>query len=64
MITLDFQIMASFGPVKKMDLIIFIKHDKKNSDDKAMFVLLENLGKPLIDQSVTDMEIEDAFKLP
>ena len=27
-----------------------------------MFVLLENLGKPLIDQSVTEMEIEDAFK--
>ena len=27
-----------------------------------MFVLLENLGKPLIDQGVTDIEIEDAFK--
>ena len=27
-----------------------------------MFVLLENLGKPLINQAVTDVEINDAFK--
>ena len=27
-----------------------------------MFVLLENIGEPLIDQYVTDKEINEAFK--
>ena len=51
-------IMKHFDLIKFSDsdisqIISLLKHDKKNSDDKPMFVLLENLGKPLIDQSVT-----------
>ena len=42
-------------------IISLLKHDKKNSDDKPMFVLLEDMGKPLINQIVTDKEIKGAF---
>ena len=56
-----------FGLIKFSDsdiseIINLLKHDKKNSDDKPMFVLLENLGKPLINQAVIDREIMEAFK--
>ena len=56
-----------FGITKFSDLdiskiISLLKHDKKNTDDKPMFVLLENIGKPIINQAVTEIEIEDAFK--
>ena len=54
--------LIKFSDSDISQVISLLKHDKKNSDDKPMFVLLENLGKPLIDQSVTEMEIEDAFK--
>ena len=54
--------LIKFSDSDISQVISLLKHDKKNSDDKPMFVLLENLGKPLIDQSVTDMEIESAFK--
>ena len=54
--------LIKFSDSDISQIISLLKHDKKNSDDKPMFVLLENLGKPLIDQSVTEMEIEDAFK--
>ena len=54
--------LIKFSDSDISQVISLLKHDKKNSDDKPMFVLLENLGKPLIDQSVSEMEIEDAFK--
>ena len=44
------------------EIISLLKHDKKNNSDKPMFVLLEKLGKPLVNQAVTEKEIEDAFK--
>ena len=54
--------LIKFSDSDISQVISLLKHDKKNSDDKPMFVLLENLGKPLIDQAVTDVEIDDAFK--
>ena len=53
--------LIKFSDSDISQVISLLKHDKKNSDDNPMFVLLENLGKPLINQSVTEMEIEDAF---
>ena len=44
------------------EIISLLKYDKKNSDDKPMFVLLEDVGKPLFNQVVSEKEIEDAFK--
>ena len=54
--------LIKFSDSDISQVISLLKHDKKNSDDKPMFVLLENLGKPLINQAVTDVEINDAFK--
>ena len=44
------------------EIINLLKYDKKNSDDKPMFVLLKDLGEPLFNQVVTEKEIEEAFK--
>ena len=44
------------------EIINLLKYDKKNSDDKAMFVLLKDLGEPLSNQVVTEKEIVAAFK--
>ena len=54
--------LIKFSDSDISQVISLLKHDKKNSDDKPMFVLLKNIGTPLIDQDVTDKEINDAFK--
>tara|TARA_S200000501_G_scaffold24187_1_gene20927 strand:- start:5537 stop:6631 length:1095 start_codon:yes stop_codon:yes gene_type:complete len=54
--------IKKFSDTDISEIISLLKHDKKNSSDKPMFVLLENLGKPLVNQAVTEKEIEDAFK--
>ena len=54
--------LIEFSDSDISEIINLLKHDKKNSDDKPMFVLLENLGKPLINQTVIDREIMKAFK--
>lgn len=38
-----------------------LKYDKKNSHGKIYFVLLEDLGKPVLDKMVTNATIFDAF---
>ena len=54
--------LIEFSDSDISEITNLLKHDKKNSDDKPMFVLLENLGKPLINQTVIDREIMKAFK--
>ena len=54
--------LIEFSDSDISEIINLLKHDKKNSDDKPMFVLLENLGKPLINQVIIDCEIIKAFK--
>ena len=54
--------IIKFSDVDITNIISLLKYDKKNIDDKPMFVLLENLGRPLIDQVVKEVEIHDAFK--
>lgn len=42
-------------------IIDLLKHDKKNSDGKVKFVLLESIGKGIIDQEVPNELIYEAF---
>ncbi len=37
-------------------------HDKKNRDDKVQFVLLAKLGEAIIDQEVSEEELDAAFR--
>ena len=55
-----------YDPVsfKKNDIehiIELLKHDKKNSNGKVKFVLLEFIGKGIIDQEVPNELIYEAF---
>ncbi|MFC1493119.1 3-dehydroquinate synthase [candidate division KSB1 bacterium] len=43
------------------EVISFIRKDKKIIDNKINFVLLEDLGKPVICDDVNDSEIKDSF---
>ena len=42
-------------------IIELLKFDKKNRDKEPMFVLLKEIGKPIIDQTVSEQEIREAF---
>lgn len=42
-------------------LIDFMKHDKKNSHGKINFVLLQEIGKAVIDCKVSEQLIDEAF---
>lgn len=42
-------------------LLAYMRHDKKNADNEIRCVLLKNLGEPVIDVTVGDMEIRDTF---
>ena len=54
--------LIEFSDSDISEIIKRLKHDKKNSDNKPLFVLLENPGKPLINKTVLDKEIMKAFK--
>ena len=54
--------LVEFSDSDISEIIKRLKHDKKNSDNKPLFVLLENPGKPLINKTVLDKEIIKAFK--
>ena len=54
--------LIKFSDSDIYEIINLLKYDKKNSDDKPMFVLLKDLGEPLFNQVVTEKEIEEAFK--
>jgi len=43
-------------------IIELLKHDKKNSNGKVKFVLLESIGKGIIDQEVPNELIYEAFE--
>lgn len=46
-----------------LDLILpFVKNDKKNTESKIQMVLLEKIGKAVIDIEVSESEIEKAFE--
>jgi len=38
-----------------------LKYDKKNSNGQVLFVLLENIGTPVLNQKVANELILDAF---
>ena len=44
------------------EIIKFMKNDKKNSNNKINFVLLESLGIPIIDNFIEEKYIEDSIK--
>ncbi len=59
-------ILASFKKVdintRDIDVIMdLLKHDKKNSHGKIKFVLLEDIGKPILDCEVSSNLIIEAF---
>jgi 3-dehydroquinate synthase len=39
-----------------------LKHDKKNQSDQVRFVLLQAIGKPVIDCLVSEEDINAAFQ--
>ncbi len=54
--------IIKFSVTDISEVINLLKYDKKNSDEKPKFILLEKLGKPLVNQIVFEKEIRDAFK--
>ena len=44
------------------EIVNLLKHDKKNKSEKPLFVLIEEIGKPVINQEVSNKNILDAFK--
>ncbi|MCP4725281.1 MAG: 3-dehydroquinate synthase [bacterium] len=44
------------------DIITFIRKDKKVINNSIHFVLLEDVGKPVICDDVTDVEIQESFE--
>lgn len=56
-----FNLPTSIHGMKKVDILEATKHDKKMSSGKIKFILLEEIGKAVINDSVTDSEILDAL---
>ena len=54
--------LIKFSNTDISEIINLLKYDKKNSDEKPKFVLLEKQGKTLLNQTVTEKEIRSAFK--
>ncbi len=54
--------IVKFNEADISKIINLLKYDKKNIDEKPRFVLLEDLGKPIINQLVNEKDIIDAFK--
>ena len=52
---------SSFSEKDLVDIINFLRHDKKNSHGKVKFVLLNALGQPAIDIEVPSEKLSDAF---
>jgi 3-dehydroquinate synthase len=57
---------AMYTPVviQEADKVVIkslLQHDKKNQSNQIRFVLLEKIGKAVVDQLVTDDDIESAF---
>ena len=52
---------SSFSQKDLVDIINFLRHDKKNSHGKVKFALIQGLGQPAIDIEVTSENIKEAF---
>ena len=52
---------SSFSEKDLVDIINFLRHDKKNSHGKVKFVLIQGFGQPAIDIEVTSENIIEAF---
>ena len=52
----------NFSPQDIDKIIELLKFDKKNINDNPMFVLLNRIGEPIINQRVSNMDIKEAFK--
>ena len=59
---LKFSKKIDFSDDDIMHIIEFLKYDKKNTSDKPLFVLLNEIGKPSYDNKVSNKEIFEAFK--
>ena len=54
--------IIDFSQESILKIIDLLKYDKKNKNDKPMFVLLNNVGEMKINQSVSSEQIKEAFK--
>ncbi len=52
---------VSFETETIKEIIALLAHDKKNENGNVLFVLLEKIGKPIWDQSVSNELIKKAF---
>ena len=59
---LKFSKQIDFSEEDIKHVIEFLKYDKKNTSDKPLFVLLNEIGKPSYDNKVSNKEIIEAFK--
>ncbi|MCJ7466063.1 MAG: 3-dehydroquinate synthase, partial [Maribacter sp.] len=52
---------VEFTPRDIADVLSLLKFDKKNSHGNINFVLLESIGKPIIDVKIPDYMFNEAF---
>ena len=52
---------VDFSSAAVSEIITLLKHDKKNRGGEVLFVLLENIGKPLVNQKVAEESILESF---
>jgi len=54
--------IIEFSEDSILNIIDLLKYDKKNNNDRPMFVLLNNVGEVKINQAVDIKQIKEAFK--
>ena len=59
---LKFSKQIDFSDEDIKHIIEFLKYDKKNRTEEPLFVLLNDIGKPICDNKVSNEEIIEAFK--
>ena len=52
----------SFDDSDRSAIIALLKHDKKNESSEIRFVLLKEIGAPVIDCLVSEEDIDAAFR--
>ncbi len=57
----DMYPQSSFNPIEIEHIIGNLKYDKKNSNGTVLFVLLESIGSPVLNQEVAHKDIKAAF---
>ena len=61
-ILLKFNLEKHSHDLSRKEIVEHMKYDKKNKDGNINFVLLEGVGKPLIDYNVDEEIILEALK--